>query len=251
MVEGQQYPFSLEGVWKSEIPPKPGLVVEVEFDPQSRISGITAVPEGQIAKEQAEAAMAAAKEKGAALASNMVAKFGLPSLVAGGLLIVGWFFLSAVSIKTPFGGFDVTFWQILGFLNANNPLEAIMQGGRSGPSTGMYGFFAFLAIVGPFVHHFWKDKRAALGGLLPLLFMVVVGLMINSSINSLGGSNAAASPFGDMASQMREEAMKAVSIGMGIYLSILASLYFAAMAAKQYLLGRAASEEPVQYKAAA
>ena len=28
MVEGQQYPFSLEGVWKSEVPPRPGLPVE-------------------------------------------------------------------------------------------------------------------------------------------------------------------------------------------------------------------------------
>ncbi len=33
MVDGQQYPFSLEGVWKSEVPPASGMVVDVNFDP--------------------------------------------------------------------------------------------------------------------------------------------------------------------------------------------------------------------------
>src|SRR5438477_327433 len=49
MVEGQQYQFLLEGVWKSDVPPTPGLVVDLEFDSQGKISGITAVPESQIA----------------------------------------------------------------------------------------------------------------------------------------------------------------------------------------------------------
>jgi len=254
MVEGQQYPFSLEGIWKSEIAPKPGLVVEVEFDPQGRIAGITAVPESQLAKEQAEAAMSAAKQKGAALASNVVAKFGIPSLVGAGLLIVGWFFLSAASIKTPFGGMDFTFWQVLGFLNSSNPLEGLMRAGSgSSPSTGMYGILAIIAVAGPFIHHFWKDKRASLAGLLPLLFMVVVGLMIRSSINSLGGGDEAANGMGNMVAQMREEAMKAVSVGMGVYLSAAVSIYFAAIGAKQYLVGKASDSQaqPQSYKAAA
>jgi hypothetical protein len=253
MVQGQQYPFSLEGVWKSEIPPKPGLAVDVEFEPQGSIVSIAAVPESQLAKEQAEAAMAAAKEKGAALASNVVARFGIPSLVGAGLLIVGWFFLSAASIKTPFGAMDFTFWQVLGFLNSSNPLEGLMRAGNnSSPSTGMYGIFAAIAFVGPFVHHFWKDKRASLGGLLPLLFMVVVGLMIRSSINSIGGDDAA-NQLGGMAAQMREEAMKAVSMGLGVYLSLAVSVYFAAVGAKRYLLGRADGSETLShsYKAAA
>jgi hypothetical protein len=109
MVEGQQYPFTLEGVWKSEAPPATGMVVEVEFDSNSRIVAVHAVNESQIAKEQAEVALNAAKEKGAALASGMVAKFGAPSLVAGGLLIVGWFFLSTVSIKSPLGSLGLHF----------------------------------------------------------------------------------------------------------------------------------------------
>src|SRR5436305_1351297 len=82
------------------------------------IRGITAVPDSQLAKEQAEVALTAAKEKGAAIASNMVAKFGLPTLIAEALLIVSWFFLTAVSVQISFAGkLDFTFWQVLGFLN--------------------------------------------------------------------------------------------------------------------------------------
>jgi hypothetical protein len=32
MIEGRQYWFSMEGVWKSEVPPKPGLAVDVKLD---------------------------------------------------------------------------------------------------------------------------------------------------------------------------------------------------------------------------
>ena len=78
IVEGRQYPFIMEGVWGSEVPPKPGLAVEVEFDSLDKIIGITALPESQIAKEQAEIALAAAKKRGAALAASLAAKFGLP-----------------------------------------------------------------------------------------------------------------------------------------------------------------------------
>ena len=250
MVEGQQYPFCLDGIWRSEIPPKPGLAVAVDFDAQGTIAGITVVPESQLAKEQAEAAMSVAKQKGAALAGNLVARFGIPTLVGAGLLVIGWFFLAAASIKTPFGGMDFTFWQVLGFLNSSNPLEGLMRaGGGSTPSTGIYGFLAFVALAGPFIHYFWKDKRASLGGLLPLLFMIVVGLMIRSSINSIGGD--AGNQFGGMVQQMREEAMKAVSMGLGVYLSAIVSLYFAALGAKQFLAAKASDGGQQTFKAAA
>jgi hypothetical protein len=236
MVEGQQYSFSLEGIWKSEVPPKPGMVVDVEFDREGKIIAIHAVPESQLAKEQAEAAMAVAREKGAALASGMVAKFGMPSLVALGLLIVGWFFLSTVTVQLPFlGKLEFTFWQALGYLNVSNGLQLLERNGH--PSAGFYGFLAVVALAGPFVHHFWKDKRATLGGLAPLIFMVIVGLVIRSNMQSAfgGGNNAEV-----YARQMQEEAMKAVSLGLGAYLSGLVSLYFAAVATRRFLATKGA-----------
>ena len=78
----------------------------------------------------------------------MVAKFGAPSLIAAGLLIVSWFFLTTASIKSPLGSIEFTFWQVLGYLNAKNIFEVMMSGGRGGPSAGIYGFFAIAALAG-------------------------------------------------------------------------------------------------------
>jgi hypothetical protein len=248
MVEGQQYPFGLEGVWKSEVPAKPGLAVDVEFDPTGKITGITAVPDAQIAKEQAALALDAAKNKGGELFGKIVAKVGMANLVAGVVLFLSWIWLTAASIQLPFGKMDFSFWQILGFLNTNNVMEAMERNGH--PSAGIYGFFALVAIAGPFVHFFWKDKRAVLGGLLPLVFMVIVGIMARSSLTSAMGG-AASGAYGDLQNQMQEEVMKAISLGMGTYLGLLASLYFTGIAAKGYLAAKATPEAAVPQKLAA
>jgi len=55
-------------------------------------------------------------------------------------------------------------------------------------------------------------------------------------------------PLGDMQRQAQQEMMSAVSLGLGTYLSLLVSLYLAAMGAKQFLLARA-SETPVEVAA--
>src|SRR5258708_1220770 len=180
MVEGQQYKFSLDGVWKSETLPKPGLDVDVDLDQNLQILAITAIPESQIAKEQAEKAMAKAKEKGGELFRKVVAKCGAPALVAAALLILGRLVLATVSVQMPLvGKLDLTFWQVLGFVNANNSLEALDRSGET--SSGFYGLFALIALAGPFVHHLWKDNRAVLGGWAPLVFMVIVGIMARGS----------------------------------------------------------------------
>jgi hypothetical protein len=245
MIEGQQYRFSLEGVWKSETPPKPGLVVDVELDARGKLQSITVVPDAQLAREQAEAASGLARQRGENLASSLLAKIGMPSLAAAGLLAAAWYFLTAASIQFPFPGrLEFTFWQILGFLNAGNVPELLDR--SNGPSTGLYGLAAMVALAGPFIHHFWKDKRALLGGLLPLAFMVIVGIAVRSNIHGALGDGSS-----DVGKQTHE-AMKAVSLGLGAYLSILASLYFAFTSAKGLLV--AASEgqalESTQRKAA-
>lgn len=233
MVEGQQYQFSLDGVWRSETPPRPGMVVDVDFDAKGGIAGLTAIPDAQLAKEQAEKAMAAAKEQGGAILGKLVARFGMPALVAGGLLLISWFFLTAVSIEIG-GKVSFTFWRVLGLLNVSNPAQ--LMDPNSQPSAGFYGFLALLSIAGLFLHYIWKDKLAFLGGLLPLLFMLIVGLIARNSIH-----NAIAGPAVDMGGfgqQVQNEVMNAVSLGIGTYLSLLASLYFAVIAVKRFLAAR-------------
>lgn len=248
MVEGQQYPFGLEVVWKSEVPAKPGLAVDVEFDEAEQITGITAVPEAQLAREQAALALDAARNKGGELFRRVVAKVGMSNLVAAAVLFLSWVWLTAASIQLPFGRMDFSFWQVLGFLNTNNVIEGMGRNGH--PSAGIYGFVAWLAIAGPFAHFFWKDKRAVLGGLLPLAFMVVIGIMARSSLTSAMGGPASGA-YAEMQNQMQEEMMKAISLGLGTYVGLLASLYFAGIAAKGYLAAKATTETVVPQKLAA
>src|SRR5262249_60083302 len=94
----------------------------------------------------------------------------------------------AVSVQTLFGKLSFTFWQVLGYLNAETPWESVMSG-RSGPSAGFYGLLAIVSLTGPFVPYFWKDKRAGLAGILPLAFMLAVGIMARSNIHTaMGGT---------------------------------------------------------------
>ncbi len=249
-LDGQQFPFAMGSIWKSGVPPTAGMAVDVEFDADGNIAGICQVADSQIAKEQAEAVMNTAKEKGAAVLSSAVANFGVPLLVATGLQVVAWFFLSSVSIGALFGKASFTFWQILGLMNAGDAWTVMMQG-ANGLSTGIYGFFAILALAGPFLRFVWKDRRASFGGLLPLLFLLFVGFIIRSSVQSLTGG-AAAGPLAEVQRSAQDEVMKAITIGPGAYLSLLVSLYLAAVAAKQLLLARAAgSDVPAQSKVAA
>lgn len=90
MIGGQQFRFSLAGVWKSEVPPKSGLNVEVELDNNLQVTGITVIPEPQIARESDEAAVPAAKEG----FRKIGAKLGIAVLLAIVLLLAGWFVLT-------------------------------------------------------------------------------------------------------------------------------------------------------------
>ena len=52
MVEGRQYPFCTGPLWKSEIAPRPGLLVDIDFGEQEQILAITAVAEEKTAVEE-------------------------------------------------------------------------------------------------------------------------------------------------------------------------------------------------------
>src|SRR5580698_1840329 len=234
VVDGQQYPFMLEGTWRSEVPPAVGMTVDAEFNDAGQIVSLLVVQDSQLNKEQAQAALIAAKGKGAEIFSGIVARVGAVNLAAIVLLILAWLCLRAVSIQSPASAFNFTFWQLLGFVNDKNALEVVMAGTGS-YSTGIHGFLAFVCLLGPFVRYFWKDKLAVLGGVLPLLFMLIVGMIAHSSLNSAMGVGAAGvDPNDPMVKEMTQQVsqMFSVSIGFGVYLSVLLCLYFAAMGVK-------------------
>jgi hypothetical protein len=64
IIEGRQHWFGMEGVWKSEVPPTPGLAVDVELDHSGQILAITAVSEFQVAQKHAERSLNSVKRRG-------------------------------------------------------------------------------------------------------------------------------------------------------------------------------------------
>ncbi len=94
---------------------------------------------------------------GAAGAGSIVERFGMPTLVAYGSFLVGTTMFKAVSIAMLGAGW--TMFQLADFLS--------MAGGGGGIK--MLLIFSYLSIGVPF---FWRDRRAWLALLLPLLTMV-------------------------------------------------------------------------------
>lgn len=247
MIEGKQYPFTLEGMWQSEHAPRTGMAVEVDFDQGGVISSIVSLPESQLAREQADLAFATAKAKGTELAGNIVARVGIPTLAGLGVLAGAWFVLNTVSVQVgPSYKVGLSFWKMLAVLN--NPAGVLASFGGVSSGAGIYGFLAVLALMAPLAPQFWHDRRAHLGALMPLLLMLFVALMAYSGIssgvseaqgaaNGFGGA-AAAQMVAEMQNSMAREALRAISLGVGFYLSLAASLYFAATGGIKFLAGR-------------
>lgn len=233
IVEGQQYPFSLEGTWRSLTLPKPGLDVDVELNHDGTVCSLVAVQESQLARDQAERTLHAARERGGALVAFLVASFGMPTLVASAALVVGWSFPSSLTYDAGAAGtLDFTFWRILGFLNSPNGLESLLSM-RDGGGAGIYGLLAWLALAGPYVRVFWNDKRAMLGGLLPLALMVLVAIVARASLFSSASGLSA-----EIVAAAQSEIRKGISLGTGAYISLFAALYLAFNSVKRFLAAR-------------
>jgi hypothetical protein len=241
IVEGRQYPFLMEGIWRSDVPAKPGLVVNVDFDPEGNLNSITAVPQTQLNQEQAELARAATGTRSALLESFGLEAGAVARLGVNGLIALCWFFLTAVSIDLPvFGKLDFNFWQLLGFLNSG---ASPQFSGTSGADPGLLGLLAIIALAGPFLPIFWKDRRALFGGLLPLVFMILVAGLASRSIHAalvgpLSGLHA------QLPTNLRYGIFNVLSIAFGTYLSASLAIYLAVLSAKQFL--RFSDLQPVE-----
>jgi len=227
IVEGKQYPFLMEGLWRSEVPAKPGLVVNVDFDAQGNLLGINAVPQSQLDAEKAAAQL------GSGFRSTLIEGFpfragNISRFAAIGLLLISWTLLSAVSIHLPFfGKLELTFWQILGYLNAGSISQ--VSDVAASPDPGIFGFVAILALAGPLLPYVWKDRRAWLGGLLPLAFMIFIGFRIDADFHAAFGSHAGLNV------SLPINVSSAITLGLGSYLSAFLSVCFTVWSAKQWV----------------
>ncbi|MGD9597492.1 MAG: hypothetical protein AB7G76_03870 [Steroidobacteraceae bacterium] len=222
-VEGKQYAFKLEGMWQSEFAPKANMAVDVDFDESGRLVALRSVSASGVAGEQAAQALGAAQESAKKFAAEFQAK-GLPVLreyaqrigypVLGALVavIIGWFFLPAVSADLGFlGKNSVTFWQGLKFLNSGG--VAAMGGG----STGFYGLLCIASLVAVLLPQVWSHPRARLAMASPLALMLLVLVIAWTKMPEVP----------DGAEEFAAEMRKAISLGFGSYLAIAAALFLA------------------------
>ncbi len=239
IVEGKQYPFFMESIWRSEVPAKPGLVVSVDFDAQENIVGITAVPQRQLDAEKAASVQSGSRLR-STLLEGLSSKGGSFSHIAGtGLLLISWTFLAAVSIHLPLlGKLELTFWQILGYLNAGGISQ--ISDVAATPDSGIFGFLAILVLAGPFLPYVWKDRRAWLGGLLPLAFMIFIAFCIDADFHVAFGLQAAG-----MNVPVPTSISSAITMGLGTYLSAFLAVCFAVLSTRQWVGSRRVQEAEV------
>lgn len=239
MVEGKQYPFLMEGVWRSAVPAKPGLVVNVDFDTSGNLNGITAVPQSELDQEQAAMTQAGARNR----VSDGKARIGSVARgIATAAIVVCWFFLTAVSIHLPFfGNLDLSFWQVLGYLNTGGSLQLLELPGN--PDPGGFGFLAIVVLAGPFLYYVWKDRHALLGGILPLSFMMLVAYRVGASIHAVYAQPPALYPA--LPTDPGYGVFNALSLGLGTYVSTSLAIYLAVVSTKQFMGSSRLREEPV------
>lgn len=248
--EGQQLEFQLEGLWTADTAPVIDTVVDIEVDENNKISALSPVSEGQLAKEQADKALQMAKDKGGVVLNEAIRRVGKPVLISSAVLMISWFFLSAITVQaSQFFTAKFTFWELLSLVNGGSGgiMQALQSGGGNG--SGIYGFLAFISLLGPFAFQFWKDPKAHLGNCLPLLVMLVVGVSIymgiqdgmkaSQQVSAAYGGADGAKIINGMMNEMMKAAMEAIHIGAGLYLSMLASLYLAFIGVTRFLAAKA------------
>jgi len=229
MVEGRQYPFLMDSLWRSKVPATPGLVVEVDFDTHGNLNGITAISQSQARNHE--------HDSGSTLSTmqppfeSWVSGSGTFSrLVPATALLLCWLFLNAISIQLPFfGRIDLTFWQVLGYLGPGN-LGQVTDITAS-PDAGGWGFLGLLALAGPFLPFVWKDRRAHLGGILPLSFIACVAFRLVAILRAVVEPKMSAS-YGPPPT---DRLFHVAGIGLGAYLSATLAIVFAGFSAMQFL----------------
>lgn len=223
-VEGAQYTFTLEKMWRSDVPPRIGMPVDVFFAPDGVLEAVDAVSEGQIAKEQAQWALSGMLSKGAAAQSGLRSRFGLPVLLTEALLLISFFLLPNMKFGGGFGGRVFSGWDAVGLDPATTATN----------NHGILGFLAlalFAPLVVPFVQKTWSRWLYA----APFAFSVVALCCVYYEIQNAGRAarEAVGGVFGADAVRSFGNPMEGMfSPAFGAFLVLLCSIYLLTRALK-------------------
>ena len=259
--QGIQHEFQLEGVWKSDRPPAVNMVVEFVLDELGKVAQIHAVNEADLAKEQAEKALAALADKGKATATAIIDRVGKPTLIASALVIMGWYFLPFIKLGLgQYGLMTLDFHLLTKMVSFDGTglLETLMNSeSLVDDELGFYGVLLLAALAGPFYNQFIKHQGAHLGYCLPFLFMVFICYEAYDLFNTAWSEAIArqaelAKPktFGEMftnpisAMNVKEvqgvlESMKETfKLAFGFYIAVPASIFLSYLGIRKYFATR-------------
>lgn len=234
-VNGEQKQFTLEQHWKSATAPVVNQTVDVELSATGEVLAISLVDETALAKEQAQQMAGEAVVRARKLSNYVLATVGPVTLGAVLLLLLSWTCLNFVSISISRGYSEgANLYEILKLANAGEGISAL--GGGKHASAGVYGWLMWAAALLPLLPCLLKHKFAWAANFAPLVFMLAVGYSIYAAIQKqVGVASSMGGMFGGaqalqmaekMASEMVSAAVRAMSLGLGFYISVAVALYF-------------------------
>ncbi len=235
-VEGTQYAFLLEGMWRSEVPPRTGMAVDVRFNDEGVLAEVYAVSEGH-AVLLAEPGITTAEKKGqgktaiedtsinvALIVEGPRPRSLFPLIVAELTMLLSFFALPSLRFESVYSGQGLSGWDTVGF----DPATTIV-------SHGLPNLIAIsclsVPIAAPFIKHAW----ARLLYCAPLSFTIFAVIELANQIQDTSrvASNAVRETFGGAAAcQMAQHIGGNFSMGAGAYLVIFCSIYLLTRAFK-------------------
>ena len=224
-VEGKQYSFLLEGMWRSDVPPRTGMTVDVNFDSEGAPAEVYAVSESQIAKEQAQKAFDGALRHGGAIGASvgggLKGRFGVVTIAAECILLLAFFALPNLRI----GGFvsrALSGWDAIGL----DPQTQMTN------DHGLLSLLGLICLLAPIAVPFLKQAWAKWLNATPLAFATLACITIGSQMHSAASAvaNMGQELGGTAGREMVNQFGPSYSLGVGAYIAILCASYLASRA---------------------
>jgi len=197
-VDGRQWPFTVDNVWKSPVAPSVNMLVDVDFDGQGNITAIAAVDPQEVAREKLGQIGGAAQQHGkeaAAIArqgaGSPVARMGKVTLAAAVILWLAWFFMPGLGFSVSLLGAgqtkSYTLWDAL-TLDPNNDMNP--------GSVGFLNLIVIAGIAAPFVASFLRHRQARFLYAAPLACLLIAWFTIEYEFNQVLAASGIAANMG-------------------------------------------------------
>lgn len=205
---GEKFPFDI-AQWSSDHVPKVGAAVDVA---RGDDGGVTITPVAAAADMVSKINVAAVTGFIQRDAKEMAVKVGLPVIAAYLVFFFGSIIFKMGELKfVNFGQvivLDATYFQIIGF-------------------SGFLRLLFILSLLSIAVPYFWKDSRAWLAYIMPLVVLILSPMFAGSSRLEPHLNELAREKVGSAASYLLKTEPTSAGFSFGFYLMIAAAIYLA------------------------